>query len=77
MTGKTQKDQLQEVYQAVLGVVGSEDKGLVGDVKEIVKLVKEQNGRTRRLSTRVNIMWGIIFILTSGVGFSIARLLGV
>ncbi len=45
-------------------------------IEEIKELIKEQNGRTRRLATKVNILWGIAVVLTGGTGFSLSRLIG-
>ena len=39
-----ERDRLtQETHQALLGVKGTEDKGLVGDFKELKAVVKEHN----------------------------------
>lgn len=51
---------VQEVHQAVLGVPGTEDKGLVGDIKEVKGDVKNQNGRVRRNSARIAIIAGVL-----------------
>ncbi len=40
---------INEVHQAVLGVKGTEDKGIVGDLKELKVYVRKQNGRIRKL----------------------------
>ncbi len=45
-------------------------------IEEIKELIKEQNGRTRKLATKVNILWGIAVVLTGGTGFSISQLIG-
>ncbi len=45
-------------------------------IEEIKELIKEQNGRTRKLATKVNILWGIAVVLTGGTGFSLSRLIG-
>ena len=45
-------------------------------IEEIKELIKEQNGRTRKLATKVNILWGIAVVLTGGTGFSLSQLIG-
>ncbi|KKL05276.1 hypothetical protein LCGC14_2607660 [marine sediment metagenome] len=60
----TQKELIQEVHQAVLGVEGTDDKGLVGDLKELKTDVKAQNGRVGRNTLKIA---GIIAFL-AGLG---------
>jgi len=40
---------INEVHQAVLGVPKTEDKGMVGDLRELKNHVKSQNGRITKL----------------------------
>ena len=72
MAGKTNKESLMiaELHQAVFGVRGTEENGLVGDIKEIKTLLKTQNGNIHKNSS--NVGWiikigapliSIIFIL--------------
>ncbi len=35
MSEKTQRDAIREIWQGMYGVEGSEEKGMVGDVKEV------------------------------------------
>ena len=51
---------LKEVHQAVLGVKGTEDGGLVGDFKELKEAVKDSNGRQNKLSKKVNTIIGVL-----------------
>ena len=44
---------LAEVSQAVLGIKETEDKGIVGDIRDIKDLLQKQNGRIRRLEIAV------------------------
>ncbi len=44
---------INEVHQAVLGVKDTDDKGMVGDLKELKGHVKKQNGRITRLEITV------------------------
>ena len=60
MADKSQEEIAREVHQAVLGVNGTDDRGLVGDLKELVKLFREQNGRVRRNTLKIT---AIIFLL--------------
>ena len=43
MTEKTNKQRILEVHQVLLGIEGTEEKGLVGEVKEINTHLKAQN----------------------------------
>ena len=61
---------LREVHQAVFGIKGTEEKGIIGDVKDIKLLLVSQNGKVNKNSN--NIGWiikigapliSIIFIL--------------
>ena len=67
---------LTQLKTVMVGVENTEEKGLVGDVKDILEMVREQNGRQRRLATKVNILWGIALVLMGGTGFSLSRLIG-
>ncbi len=64
---------LSEVFQAVLGIKGTEDTGMVGDIKDIKKLLQKQNGRVRRLEITVA---AIIVSLGGGVWGAIQLVLG-
>lgn len=72
---KDERDKLiLQTHQAVLGVPDTEDKGLVGDVKELKQAIKEQNGRYRKLS---KVVWTVVGVLcASGCGLGMAQLLG-
>ena len=49
---------IQEVHQAVLGVSGTDDKGLVGDVKELRQEKKAQDGTVSDHESRISTMEG-------------------
>ncbi len=74
------KSLIGEVHQAVLGVPDSDDKGLVGDVKELVKTVKEQNSRIRKNEVRISRIVGILIGMSvlggTGIGLGVKTLLG-
>lgn len=74
MPEKTQKELTRELHQGMYGVKGTEDKGLIGDMKFLTKLVLEQNGRVRRNSRLVYIMYGVL--AASGLGFGINFFVG-
>ncbi len=79
MAEKSQKQMIYETHQAMFGVGGSEDTGLVGDVKEIKNNVKIQNGRIDRLEARVSRIYGMIAgaaLVGGGIGAGIGRLFG-
>ena len=67
---------LVELRTAVLGVKGSEEKGIAGDVSDIKDSLGKLNGSQRKLATKVNILWGVAIVLTGGTGFSLSQLIG-
>ena len=77
MTEKTQREMIQELYQAVIGIPeNSSDNGLIGDIAEIKTQVQITNGRTRSNETRSKInRWAIGVVSTGGLG-GIAKFLG-
>ena len=73
MAVKTQKEQIQELCQAVIGIPENpKENGLIGKVDTIVDLLKEQNGRIRKNSKLIYILYGILG--TSGAGFGVSQL---
>lgn len=69
---KTQKEMISDIYTVLLGVPGTADQGLVGDVKELKKNV---NNRIRTINKR---LWGLIIALASSgiVGLNLSGVLG-
>ncbi len=79
MPDKTQKQMIYETHQAMFGVGGSEDTGLVGDVKEIKTNVKAQNSRVGKLEGKVAKIYGMIAgaaLVGGGIGAGIGQLFG-
>ena len=79
MPEKTQREMIQELYQAVVGIPGNpSDNGLIGDVKEISNKLDRVNGRTRANETRSQINSWAIGSLISGGGIigGLSKLLG-
>jgi len=72
MAEKTQRQIALEVHQGMFGVEGTEDKGLIGDIKEMSKKLDVVNGRTRRNETRSKVNQAIIGILIGGSGITAA-----
>lgn len=79
MAEKTQGQMIQETHQGLFGVEGTEDKGLVGDIKEIKSDVgtmkRDMNGkfdevhkRVSKLSTKVWLIVGVLVSSGGGVG---------
>jgi len=69
---KTQKQLIQETHQTVntlstvlLGVPNTDDKGLVGEVKQVKVNQKEQWKSHNKLSMRVWILWGVILAVAA------------
>lgn len=66
MAEKTQREMLHELYQAVVGIPdNSDDNGLIGDVKELIKAVKIQNGRISK--NRLMIVSLISLLIGTGI----------
>lgn len=64
----SERDKLaQETHQALLGIPGTDDKGLVGDVKEIKTQLNSLNGRVRK--NERDITYGKALLgLSGGIG---------
>ena len=71
------EQQTQEIHQAVFGVPLTEDKGLCGDIKEIIALQKAQNGRVRKNSNGISkikgIMIGLSIVGSGGLGLGLIQ----
>ena len=70
MTEKTQKELLAETHKTVIelktvlvGMKGTEDKGMVGDLKELSKNQRSMNGKV----TKNRIAIAVLFTLMAGV----------
>ncbi len=70
--GLTQKKMVQELYTTLLGVPGTEEKGLVRDVKDSFKEIQKVNRKHDKLSRNFWILVGIL----SGSGILGANLSG-
>ncbi len=76
MQETTSKQKLQEVHQGIFGVLGTDDKGLIGDIREIKNSVCETNGKVRKLTIRFWFLLGLIIgtgvlTLSNSLGFMI------
>ena len=81
MAEKTQKELLQKLYQAVVGIPENPDEnGLIGKVDDISELLKLQNCRIRRNEQKISKIWGILIgigaVGGTGLGMGIKQLLG-
>lgn len=77
MTGKSQEQLIWEVHQGMFGVEGSDDKGLVGDMKETKADVKNQNGRVTKVEGKIRYIYGMIVgaaLAGGGIGAGIGSL---
>lgn len=68
----SQKKMIWELYTTLLGVKGTAEKGLVGDVHDLAIEIKELRAKHNGLSRRVWILIGIL----SGSGILGANLSG-
>lgn len=69
MVDKTQKELTRELHQGVYGVPDTDDRGLVGDVKEVLKLIKEQNGKISKNTHRIYYQAGGSAVLLVLIGW--------
>lgn len=65
----TNKQLLQEVWQGLFGVNGTDDKGLIGDFKEFKE---DQCKKVDRNTRIIYLLMGIIVIICSLLGVDIA-----
>jgi len=68
---------LIELYTAVLGVPGTDDKGMAGDIKELEKHTKRQNGRISKNTIYIVALFGLMAGLGLLEGTGIIHLFGV
>lgn len=71
MIEKTQKEMTKEIWQGLYGVPDTEDRGMFGDFKEMIKHIQKQNGRIRKLEISV-----ACIVVIGGGGYGIAQLIG-
>ena len=55
MKASERDDLIKETHQALLGVKGTEDKGLVGDFKELKEVVQQHGDHLDNHSKRITI----------------------
>ena len=80
MVPKTQKELLQELSQAVIGIPENpDDNGLIGDIRDVKKLILDQNTRIRRNEQKIMKIWGIMIgvgaVGGTGLGIGIKQIL--
>ena len=71
----TQKEYSKQVHQAMFGVEGTEDTGMVGDVKKLVKNVENQNGRIRKLEVKMAAFGAVLAVLLGSSGYGLFQIL--
>ena len=69
MTKKTLADMITELYTVTLGVPDTEERGIVGDVKEIKLELREINGAVKTNTAWRKAFCFIIPALTAAIGF--------
>jgi len=74
MGGQTQEEMVRDLHVMLLGIKDSEDKGLVGDIKDMKKDIKAINGCNRKLAIR---FWFLLGLIVGSTGFSLLELSGV
>ncbi len=78
MAEKTNKELIRELHQGMCGLPGTPENGLIGDVKELVIVVREQNARIRKNEQKISKIWGILIGIGAlggtGIGLGIKAL---
>ena len=69
MQNKTLAEMIGELYAVTIGVPGSDDRGIVGDVRQIKKDLKELNGAVKTNTAWRKAFCFIIPAIASGLGF--------
>ncbi len=75
MAGRTQKELVQEIHTVLLGVPGTENGGLVQEVKDVKTDVKELGKSHGKLKRNFWILVGAL-IGSGAIGSGIYNLLG-
>lgn len=65
--------QVQAIHQALLGLEGTDDKGLVGDFKELKGDVKKQNGRVLNNTKKIWYILGVLGIVGGAAGTALSQ----
>ena len=70
---KTTEQMIQELYTVILGVPGTEDKGMAKQVRDVEKHLRELNGNVRTNTTwRKAMCWVLGIIVTAlATGFAL------
>jgi hypothetical protein len=68
MPNLTPEQMTQQVHQAMFGVPGTDDGGMVCDIKRLVDHVEKQNGRIRKLEIIVYSVIGTAVLGGGGLG---------
>jgi len=66
------KDLTQQLIQGIYGIPGTEEKGLLGDVKDLIQEVKTQNSRVKKNEQMIVKIWGVLI----GAGTILGIVLG-
>ena len=77
MTDQERDALARETHQALLGIPGTDEKGLVGDVKELTERIASQNGKVRGNEVRSKVNQAVLTLLITGGGLSITKILDV
>ena len=82
MTDEERDDKLNAVYIAVLGIPGTDNKGMSGDMKDLRKSVTESLKSICDNHDKLkSVVYGLIWFLTgtgilAGTGIGISKLIG-
>jgi len=73
---KSQEEMMADLYVVMMGIPGTDDRGLVGDVKDIKNDVRRINGDTHTNTAWRKAFCFIIPVMAAGLGFCVARIFG-
>ena len=71
----TQRVMIEKLYTTLLGVKGTAEKGLVGDVHDLATEIKKLNDKHNGLSRRVWILIGAL-VGSGAIGANLSGLIG-
>ncbi|MFU8796499.1 MAG: hypothetical protein ACNA7X_04315 [Dehalococcoidia bacterium] len=74
MIPKTQEEMMREMHLVIMGVPGTENRGLIGDVKDIKKDVRRINGDVQTNTAWRKAFCFIIPFMAAALGLVVGKI---